>query len=117
MNLKVLLKEQIEREYTYLMEQGVGTQEYNDSMERLNNLESKMAELEHYDLDAARRDKQFEEERKARKHNLYLEIVKIGTGVGLPLIGLVAITAFEKEDTFTSALKGYVNCFIPKKIF
>lgn len=117
MNLKTLLRDQIEREHAYLIDQAVGSEEYNASMQRLNTLEDKLVDLEHYEADAIRKDKQAEEEKKDRRIRNSIEITKVATGVALPLIGLVAITAFEKDDTFTSALKGYVNCFIPKKLF
>lgn len=104
MDLKTLLREQIEREYAHLGKHEPGTEEYCKSQERLNVLEDKMTDLE-----------KFEDNRKDRTVKNVIEGVKTAGGIVLPVIGLVAITAFEKNDTFTTSLKGFVNCFIPKK--
>jgi hypothetical protein len=104
MDLKTLLREQIERESAYLSKQEVGTEEYCKSQERLNNLEEKMADYV-----------KFEDNRKDRTVKNVIEGAKTVGGIVLPVIGLVAITAFEKNDSFTTSLRGFVNCFIPKK--
>ena len=44
-----------------------------------------------------------------------LEGVKVGSGIVLPIIGLVAITAVEKDTTFTGSLREYTRYFLPKK--
>ena len=115
MKLRTLLNEQIERERTYLGDCEVGTEEYNESMKRLNTLDDKLADLEKTEAEAVRKDKQMREDKKDRLVKNVIEGVKVFFGVVTPFIGLVAITAFEKDSTFTSALKGYVNCFVPKK--
>lgn len=116
MELRTLLSEQIERERDYLSYQEVGSDEYNASTRRLGELETKLADLEKTEAEAIRKDKQMAEEKKDRVVKNVLEGVKIASSILLPVIGLVTITAFEKNDTFTSALKGYVNCFLPKKM-
>ena len=170
MELKTLLQEQIEREYEYLSDQEVGSEEYNNSMKRLNTLEDKLADLKKAETEAsikekqleeerkkheaeasmkekqleeerkkreseaamkekqlaeeqakreseaAREEKQMEENRKDRKIKNIFEGIKLASGVIVPMIGLVAITAAEKEITFCGALRGYVNLFIPKKL-
>jgi hypothetical protein len=116
MDLKSLLREQIERESSYLKDQEVGTDEYNSSMDRLSTLEDKLADLEQSESDAARKDKQMAEDRKDRLIKNSIEGAKTVGSFVLPIIGLVAITAFEKGDTFTTSLRGFVNCFIPKKL-
>ena len=104
MDLKTLLRDQMKRESDHLSKQEVGTDEYCKSLERLNILEEKMADLE-----------KFEDNRKDRTVKNVIEGVKTAGGIVLPVIGLVAITAFEKNDSFTTSLRGFVNCFIPKK--
>lgn len=116
MKLRTLLSEQIKRERTFLDECEVGTDEYNESTKRLNTLEDKLADLEKTEAEALRKDKQMREDKKDRFVKNVIEGVKVFFGVVTPFVGLVAITAFEKNDTFTSALKGYVNCFLPKKL-
>lgn len=104
MDLKTVLREQIERESAHLSKLEVGTEDYCKSLDRLNILEDKMTELT-----------KFEDGKKDRTVKNIIEGVKVAGGIVLPVIGLVAITAFEKEETFTTSLRGFVNCFIPKK--
>ena len=105
MNAETLLRERIEREYKYQKQHDVGSEEYNASMIRLNTLEDKLAELE-----------KSKSEKRDRFVKNCIEGVKVASGVALPIFGFVVVTAFEKEDTITSALKGVVNCFLPKKL-
>ena len=104
MDLKTLLREQIERESEHLSKLEVGTEEYCKSQDRLNILEDKMTDLV-----------KFDDTKKDRTIKNVIEGVKTAGGIVLPVIGLVAITAFEKNDSFTTSLRGFVNCFIPKK--
>ena len=124
MNETSLLDELIEREKEYLDEQEVGTKEYNDSLKRLTELESKRAErvkffeekearVEH---DMIERVKNYEE-KKARMQQNIIEIGKfVVGGVIIPVVGLVCITATEKDTTFTGALRDYTRLFLPKKV-
>lgn len=117
MKLRTLLEKQIEREREYLDKQEVGTEEYNNSTERLNKLEDKLADLEKFESENARKDLQMKDEKKDRWFRNINDGVKTVSGIAVPIIGLVIITAFEKNETFTSAAKGIINCFIPKKGF
>lgn len=93
-----LLDELIKREREYCEKCEVGSDEYNKSMDRLAKLE---------------------EQRHAQKEGtgkLVVEGVKVVSGVVLPVFGWVVITAFEKDDTLTSALKKTIDCFIPRKL-
>ena len=134
MELQTLLSEQIEREYEYLEDQEVGSEEYNASMKRLNILEDKFIELEKFESETVAKSKQVqldskrleletetkarlnEDEKKDKRIKNILEGVKIGTSIVMPIIGLVWITAAEKEITFCGALKGYASMFVPKKL-
>lgn len=103
MKLRTLLEEQIEREREYLNHCEPGNEEYCKSTTRLNELEDKLAALEKHESD-----------KKSNVVHNVLEGVKIVGGIALPLIGFVVVTAFEKDDSFSSSLKGVINCFIPK---
>jgi hypothetical protein len=116
MELRTLLSEQIERERDFIEDCEIGTEEYNDSLKRLGNLEDKLADLEKTEAEAERKEKQMREDKRDRFIKNIFEGTKVFFGVVTPFIGLIAITAFERNDTFTSALKGYVNCFLPKKM-
>lgn len=105
MYLQELLREQIERERGHLEGLTVGSEDYEKSFARLVELEDRMADWEKH-----------QEGKKDRTVKNVIEGVKVAGGIMLPLVGYVAVTAFEKNETFTSALKGVVNCFIPKKM-
>ena len=114
---KSLLDELIEREKEYLDKHEVGTKEYNDSLKRLTELENQRAEraneLENRNAEKAKND----EEKKARMQQNIIEVGKfIVGGVIIPVVGLVCITATEKDTTFTGALRDYTRLFLPKKV-
>ena len=97
MRSKTILMEQIERERTYLAGLETGSNEYADSQARLLELEKQLAE---------------QEDTLVRT---IIEISKVTIGFATPIIGLVWITAAEKDITFTGALRDYTKCFLPKK--
>lgn len=103
--MKTLLMELIEREKAHFAEQEVGSEEYCASQHRLMELEKQMAELEVNEHD--KKDKVI--------RNIY-EGVKVASGIVVPFVGLVWITATEKETTFTGVLKEYTRYFLPKKM-
>lgn len=117
MQLKTLLREDIERERTYLHEQEVGSEEYVESLKRLGALEDKLFDLEKFESETVYKEKQFKDEKKDKRTKNVIDIAKfvIGTVI-IPGIGLVCITATEKETTFCGALKDYTKLFIPKKL-
>lgn len=92
----------IERERAYLEKQEDGSDEYCKSLNRLAELEKQLFELE--------------SSKKDRIVRNVVEGVKIGSGVIMPFIGLVWITAVEKDTTFTGALRDYTKYFLPKKL-
>lgn len=86
--------------------------EFESTMKRkLSDLEQ-----EKFKFETEAKDKQSKDEKKDRFIRNVLEGVKVGSGIVIPIIGLVWITAAEKEITFTGALKGYASLFVPKKI-
>ena len=115
MELETLLCEDIKRERAYLHEQEVGSEEYNDSLKRLGTLEDKLFDLRKFEAENAAKQQQTKDEKKDRLTKNVMEGVKIVSGIVIPLIGLVCITATEKETTFCGALKEYTKLFIPKK--
>ena len=117
MTPKELLMEAIEREKSYCDECTIGTEEYEDSFRRLSSLRKELADLEKAEAENDRRNREMKDVKKDRIVKNTLEGVKIvGTGIIMPCIGYVVVTAFEKDDSFTSSLKKIVDCFIPKKL-
>lgn len=105
MEARAMMEKLIKRESDYLAEQEVGTNEYNASLTRLTTLEEKLVELD-----------KVKDDKKDQFLKQVFEGIKIVGGVALPIFGIVAITAQEREITYTSALKSLIGCFIPGKI-
>ena len=101
-----MLLELIENERAYFEDREVGTEEYNESLKRLVMLEEKLADLEKFKK---------EQKDKTAKNGIDIGKFVLG-GLVVPVIGLVCITASEKDITFTGALKEYTRLFIPKKM-
>ena len=108
---KTLLSNLIEREQNYFKDQEPGSKEYVNSQERLMKLNSQLTELEKAEAEKEASAK----DQKDKLIRNVLEGVKIGTGIIFPIIGLVAITAVEKEITFTGSLREYTRYFLPKR--
>ena len=107
---ETLLLNLIEREQNYFEGQKPGSEEYVNSQERLVKLNGQLMEL-------GKAEAEKEASAKDQKDKLIrnvLEGIKIGTGIILPIIGLVAITAVEKEITFTGSSREYTRYFLPK---
>lgn len=98
MGKESMLQKMIEREREYCETCDVGTKEYVESLERLMKLEEQLGT------------------HKDQKSKLIVESVKVASGIALPVFGWVVITAFEKGDTITSALKRTIDCFIPRRM-
>lgn len=105
MNARSIMEGLIARENEYLAKQTVGTEEYNASLERLSGLEEKLVAFDRVNDD-----------KKDRAIRYVMEAIKIATGIVLPIVGLVVITAEEREITYRSALKGFINYFLPGKM-
>lgn len=126
---KTLLLNLIEREQTYFESQKPGSEEYVDSQSRLMKLSSQLADLEKTETELKTTEEKLElskaelevtkdvsvKENKDRLIRHILEGVKVGSGIILPIIGLVAITAVEKDTTFTGSLREYTRYFLPNK--
>ena len=126
---KTLLLNLIEREQYYFESQKPGSEEYVDSQSRLMKLSSQLADLEKTETELKTTEEKLEiskaklevtkdvsvKENKDRLIRHILEGVKVGSGIILPIIGLVAITAVEKDTTFTGSLREYTRYFLPNK--
>ena len=97
---KNALKVAYERENAYLAEQEVGGEEYKASLQRLMAIQEAMNNPNN----------------KKWIVETSIEGAKVVSGVVLPLIGLVWITAAEKDISFVGALREYTKYFFPKKI-
>ena len=126
---KTLLLNLIEREQNYFDDQSPGDEEYVNSQKRLMNLKSQLTDLEKTEAELKTNWEKLEitkaelevtkdvsvKEDKDRLIRNVLEGIKIGSGIVLPIIGLITITAVEKDITFTGSLREYTRYFLPKK--
>ena len=97
MNKKITLLKEIDREREFCENCEIGSPEYVSSLERLMKLEEQL------------------ETQKDHKGKLIIEGIKVGSGIVLPIFGWVVITAFEKDDSITTALRKTIDCFIPRR--
>lgn len=115
MKTKTLLMERIENENAYLETLEVGSKEYNESFDRLGKLLEQLSKLEQQEMEALEKENQAKIDKKDRFIRNVMEGVKIGASIVLPVVGLVGITAAEKDISFTGALREYTKFFLPKK--
>lgn len=117
MNNRELLVKQIEREQKFCDAQEVDSEAYDRSFDRLIKLRKELADLDKVEADNVRKEREMADCKKDRFAKNTIEVVKIvGTGIIMPCIGFVVVTAFEKDDSFTSSLKRVVEAFVPKKL-
>lgn len=117
MKQKELLTKQIEREQKFCDAQTVDSEAYDRSFDRLTKLRKELAELEKMEADNDRKERELAETKKDRMAKNAIEVAKfVGTGIVMPCIGFIVVTAFEKDDSFTSSLKRVVDCFVPKQM-
>ena len=114
---KELVLQEIESLLAYREGLEIGSDAYDKVSNQLTGLRKELADLEKTEAENDRRNREMAENKKDRRVKNTLEGVKIiGGGIIMPCIGYVVVTAFEKDDSFTSALKKVVDCFIPKKL-
>lgn len=107
MDSKKMLLKQIDKVTEAIEGYKVGSEEYEKGLKQLQSLLESLAETE-----------KFEKEQKNEKQKFVVKCTEVGAGILLPIIGLVAITAKEEGISFTGALKGYAQMFVPKnKLF
>jgi hypothetical protein len=103
---KTLLLKEINREFEYLNEKDVGTEEYNKSLDRFNTLVDKLAEIE-----------KAEDEQEDRRKNKVIDIVKFVGGGVISISMAVYILKFEQTGSITTALRSLVTKTATNKMF
>jgi hypothetical protein len=107
MDSKKMLLEQIEKVKKAMEGFEAGSEEYDKLLKQYQSLLDSLAEMEKAEKEQSNEAKKF-----------VIKCVEVGSAIALPLIGLAAITNAEKGLTFTGALKGYAQMFVPKnKLF
>lgn len=115
MDNRELLVKMIEREQKFCDGCDADTEEYDRSFERLAKLRKELADLDKAEAELARKERELVDCKKDRFAKNVIEVAKfVGTGIVMPCIGFVVVTAFEKDDSFTSSLKRVVDAFVPK---
>lgn len=102
--VKETLYEQYKREYEYLKQQKVGTEEYNNSRKRMHEIELQIAEIESSDSSS-----------KDRKIGYAVDIGKTVFG----FVGSVGLTLYllakEENIPFNRALQDLSKFFLRRK--
>ena len=118
MKTKTLLLERIELERNYLGEQKVGTKEYNESLNRLNTLLDKLTEIEKFESEIERKDRQVDDERKNRKVDKFIDVTKFSIGgIVVPVVMTLVILKWEETGSITTAMRTWITNNVPKKMF
>lgn len=115
MTSKEVLLNLRQREYNYLASQKDASDEYTKSLQRLMSIEERIFKMEEAEKDGERKQKLSKSERRSLIFTNIMEGIKTAGGIALPIIGLVWITATEREITFTGALREYTKYFLPRK--
>lgn len=103
---KTLLLKEIDREFNYLNKQEVGSDEYNESLNRFNTLVDKLAEIE-----------KAEDEQEDRRKNKIIDIVKFVVSGVISIAMAVYILKFEQTGSITTALRSLVTRTATNKMF
>ena len=103
---KTLLLKEINREFEYLNEKEVGSEEYNKSLERFNGLVDRLAEIE-----------KAEDEQEDRRKNKFIDIIKFAVSGVISIAMAVFILRFEQTGSITTALRSLVTGPATKKMF
>jgi hypothetical protein len=106
MDAKTLVNEAIEREYEYLKNHDVGTDEYNDSLKRLTGLEEKLADLE-----------KNENEKKDQWIKNAVDVGKFVLGLAVSVGMSCVILKWEETGSITTALRPWITGTATKKMF
>ena len=128
MSILLRLEAEIKEEMEHLSKLPVGTEQYKTTVDSIAKLMDKRNDILKLEFDqkeqVAKREaeydiKRIDQEQEAKKHrsDKVIEWAKIGTGVAVPLFGLFVILKWEETGTITTSLRGYVQNFIPKKLF
>lgn len=115
MNGRELVMSRIEKELEYLETVEIGSEAYSAAAKRLDALNAQLIELDKNDAELDVKKQQSKTDRIFQIVRTAGEVVGVVGGLVLPVIGLVCITATEKETTFTGALRDYTKLFIPKR--
>ena len=115
MRSKSVLMTLRQREMEFLDNAQAGSEEYIAAQKRLISIEGEIFKREQAEEDAVRKQKESKSERRRRICNSITESVDVAGKIALPVFGIVAVIAAERDIVFGSALKDIVKCFIPKR--
>lgn len=127
MNIEHLLYDEMETEFTKLIDKEPGSDEHKAIVDELVKLMDRAIEMEKVNIDCqdkteireneqTLKKQQFEDEKRDR---LIKNIISIA-GIALPLMvtiwGTKVSLKFEEEGTFTTLMgRGFINKLLPKK--
>lgn len=127
MNIKTMLNEEIQSEFSELAKIEVGTEPYKTTVDGLTKLMDRVIEIDKIEAESYDRAEALEREhelklkqmREDRIDRIVKNGIAVGTallGVGVTIWGTKATFEFEKEGTISSIMgRGFINKLFPKK--
>lgn len=127
MNVRTLLKEEIQNEFGELKQMKLGSDEYKVTVDGVTKLADRLIELEKFDFEREEKLMSRENETdlqlkqmKGEQRDRWIKDSIAVAGIVLPLVvavwGTKASFEFEKEGTITTIMgRGFIQKLLPKK--
>lgn len=127
MEIKVLLKEEVEDQIAELSEMKMGSEEYKTAVDGVSKLTDRLIELEKMEFEQSEREQtrltdiefktqERNDEQKDRLIKNCLTGASLVTGIGLTVWGTLKTFKFEETGTVTTIMgRGFINKLLPGK--
>ena len=127
MNIKTLLREEIQNEIEQLKHMQAGTDEYKKTVDGIATLTKQLNELENSEFEREDKDanarfdadlkiKQMKVDRRDRWVRYSIDVAGIVLPILVTIWGTKASFKFEEEGTITTTMgRGFINRLFPKK--
>lgn len=127
MEIKVLLREEVEDQIAELSEMKMGSDEYKTAVDGVSKLTDRLIELEKMEFEQAEREQtrlkdiefkmlERNDEQKDRFIKNCISGATLVTGIGLTVWGTLKTFKFEETGTVTTIMgRGFINKLLPGK--
>lgn len=127
MNIRTLLRDEIQDEFKDLNKMELGSEEYKTTVDGLTKLVDRAIEMEKIDnecrelivsreMDHDFKSIQLNDERKDRSIKNIIAVVGIVIPCAITIWGTIKSLRFEQEGTVTTIMgRGFINKLLPKK--
>ena len=116
MNVKALLREEIENEFLELRKMDLGTEKYDTTVNGITKLVDKTIELEKLENDTKDKNENREYNQRDQSIKNYIAIAGIVIPSIITIWGTLKSFKFEQEGTIRTIMgRGFINKLLPKK--